>query len=635
MWIDLASHRKSRPVGWIVSRTNIVAVLTAALFCLHCGPGEDVPLEEKIDLVTRFQFAEIRTNAPGSSPNVSKTRQGEPSETGFFQAPDSAVLFGLAVPNGGRLRGTLSPLHEDRGATRAAEGHYKILLVDPMGQQTVLQEGTPNEPAELDIDLSPWVGQLVNLELRLRTKSPAKSASTHSYLWNNLRIDGELAPSTDAAPESAIPRAKYNILVIVLDSLRADHLTTYGARGIHTPNLLELTEKGVTFAAARSNSSWTRPSIATLFSSQYPWIHGVRRKKSILDDAVPYLPQILNRAGYRVEGASVNGMVSEPFGMDRGFEPLYPIYRSMQYRNLHDPIRRANWVWFQFLRSFLGSKTPYFGYLHLLDPHSPYSPGEQYRKRFVRLDLGNDFDTSDSAIGHMRRNPGKIADYQLEYMRALYKGEVALMDDYMGRIFDLLEENNMTEHTLVIFTSDHGEEFMDHGSLGHGHSVYEELLRVPFIMRLDGVLPAGLRIEDPVDMIDIAPTILDLLGQEIPETMQGKSLLPLIEAPESWEPRISLASSGRPVHHAIRYGRWKLIRKDPNDDQDDELYNLIRDPREATNIYADRTVIATALQQMLKWELYRAAHLDQAERVVESIDEETLRELEELGYVGD
>ncbi|MCP5042613.1 MAG: sulfatase-like hydrolase/transferase, partial [bacterium] len=191
-------------------------------------------------------------------------------------------------------------------------------------------------------------------------------------------------------------------------------------------------------------------------------------------------------------------------------------------------------------------------------------------------------------------------------------------------------------NTLVIFTSDHGEEFYEHNSLGHGHSVYDELLKVPLILRLEGVLPEGLRIGAPVELLDLAPTILDLLGQPIPDSMQGQSLLGLIEDPRRGQTRVRLAGSAQPQQYAISHGDWKLVRRDPGallPNTVFELYDLEQDPGEQRDLSDEQPVVGFALRQMLERQLAAATAAGRLPAPRAKIDTETLEALKAIGYL--
>lgn len=443
-----------------------------------------------------------------------------------------------------------------------------------------------------------------------------------------------LESPAQAKAEVRVERRPYNLLVIVLDSLRADHLSPYGAPAEDTPHLAELASKSVVFTQARTNASWTRPAVVSMFTSQYPWAHGVLTPEARVPEPLPYLPELLRGAGYRTVGASGNDMVSALFGLDRGFDTLTSLRKSPRYQKTRDPLKRAGFVWDALLARAAAQDEPFFAYLHHLDPHSPYHPPGAYRARYLDPSQTSS-DERLEEVRHLRVRGDELSDRQIDTLARLYRGEVAFMDAYVGELMQQLELRGLAANTIVVFTSDHGEEFDEHGSMGHGHSVYEELLRVPLLVRLDGVLPAGRRIEAPVSLADLAPTLLDLLGQPVPEAMVGMSLLPMMLAGESPGERLQWATSGVPSRYAVQWGDAKLIRERAGSADGapiDRLFDLRLDPQETTDIAGAKPITTRALAGLLDRELQRTRAAGAGVPRVR-IDPETLEALRAIGYL--
>lgn len=612
-------------------RMRDISICLLAL-CWGAACGDSPELEPQILLIERIAFAESQALDDSGADSLPRV-DGD----AFLQKAGTRIRFGFAVPNHAKL---IAALGLDEGAQASDALSVRISLfaaTDEHTGETILHEETiagtsDGAQIRIEIDLSPWSEQLVNLELRVTSRAPGPALH-----WSELRIDGHALPRFSS---STIPRGAYNLLVIVLDSLRADHLSPYGAVDIATPHLAELASKGVVFESARTNATWTRPSVVTMFSSQYPWHHGVLELDSIFPETLPYLPELLAEAGYRTKGASANDMVSALFGMARGFETLYALRKSQVYRASRDPRERARFVWTHLLDPLTAQDAaregPFFAYLHQLDPHSPYNPATRYRRRFTGTFSGEAMDTSVEHVRHLRARARDLGAEQIDYLGRLYKGEVAFMDDYVGEIVHQLEARDLTRNTLIIFTSDHGEEFFDHQSLGHGHTVYDELLRVPLIMRLDGVLPAGTRVSQPVELIDLAPTVLDLLGLEIPPAMQGQSMLPYIENPSATQPRVSLATSGKLWQFSIGYGDWKLVRHNAIREESKEkveLFDLVRDPKERHDVSSEQPIVTSALRQLLAWHLGQEKLAGKPRPPGAKLDPETLEALKAMGYL--
>jgi arylsulfatase A-like enzyme len=363
-----------------------------------------------------------------------------------------------------------------------------------------------------------------------------------------------------------------------------------------------------------------------------------------LSPRVPFLPVMLRKRGYRTVAVTANAVIAPAFGFGRGFQQVhrhFALVKGGKWEKKHrTPESRARFVWNRYLGT-LGrdAKRPFFVYLHEIDPHSPYEPEAPYDALYdfgyrgnITLDL--------ATIGRIRDEPSWAEPMDIRYLNARYRGEVSFMDDYVGWILDKLEAEGLAEHTLFVLVSDHGEEFMEHRSVGHAHSVYEELLRVPLILRLPGALPADLRLDVGAQLIDLPPTILDLIGEPVPVWMEGESLLPYLTAPHSERPpRPSFASSNGPRHTTVRLGRWKLIRGEPKDPETPRrhwLFDLESDPGETVDLWARELVVGHTLRQLLDAKLERDAARREGptERVERGeLDADVLDGLRALGYV--
>ncbi len=461
--------------------------------------------------------------------------------------------------------------------------------------------------------------------------------------------------SEPVAPPAESTRAldRYNVFVILLDSLRADHVEPYGASHVQTPRLSELAKQGVTFTNARSNSSWTRPAVASLLTSLSPSSHGVQDMRDRLSMEIMTLPRILKRLGYRTLAVTSNVIVSRPFGFARGFDVMHPHYnllRTQWPEEFPTPEARAGYIWERYVEPSLTEhpEQPFMVYLHEVDPHSPFEVGAPWDRLYTdesRPDLSYDLPT----IRAIRENPDAADPTEIDYFHALYRSEITFMDRYVGWMIDRLEREGLAERTLVVVLSDHGEEFMDHRSVGHGHALHEELLRVPLLLRLPGVLAEGLRIDGDAQLLDLPPTILDLIGAPIPEWMEGKSLLPLSTlarvppasagSADADPPRPSFASSIGPRHSSVVLGDWKLIITHPDPAGgavNHQLFDLSRDPRETQNLWTRESVVGQKLDQLLREKLAtpRHASLGPTRAVApESLEPNEMQSLRALGYV--
>jgi arylsulfatase A-like enzyme len=317
-----------------------------------------------------------------------------------------------------------------------------------------------------------------------------------------------------------------NVVIIGVDTLRPDHLSCYGYQRSTSPNIDALAASGALFFNTISQSSWTLPSFASLLTSLYPHQHGVSSGMTQVRDTFPTLATLLKEQGYAT-GAVVNSAVLSPeIGLRRGFD-LYD-YSATDVRRA-DGTTRDGLAWID------GQKDrPFLLFLHYWDPHEPYAPPAPYDTLYdpgYAGPLGRAFFPQEAFPGV------SVADYtQLRtvtpedwnHIKALYDGEIAFTDQAIGNLLAGLRERGLLKKTLIVLMGDHGEEFFEHQGFGHGHTMYAEVIRVPLLFSCPGTLPKGGRVNQQARIIDIMPTILDLLGVKTEARFEGVSLVPLL-----------------------------------------------------------------------------------------------------------
>ena len=368
------------------------------------------------------------------------------------------------------------------------------------------------------------------------------------------------------SPLPAEPK-RPNILVYLSDTLRADHLSTYGYRRETSPRLTEFAATGILFERAYSQASWTKASVGTLFTGLYPSRHGAIRREHRLRRDVPVLAEVLQREGYRTAAVISNPSVLPNFGFGRGFEEVIDLatdQNSTDALDIHEHV-------LGFLEQ--ASDRPFFLYVHAMDPHYPYAAPRPFDDHFV-VKPGN-----------------KLRD-----RIAAYDNEIAYADHAFGALLTRIDELGLTDETVVVFLSDHGEEFDDHGALTHGYSLYQEQLHIPLIMRLAHGQKAGLRVADPVRVIDLFPALLDIAGAPIPVDIDAENLMPLLEPPssESYNPVLYSEQDLDTFElTALIVDSIKVIRRrKPSFYAGVEVYDLARDSGEQRNLRAARPKLA-------------------------------------------
>lgn len=419
-----------------------------------------------------------------------------------------------------------------------------------------------------------------------------------------------------------------NVLVIVIDTLRQDHLATYGYPRQTAPTLSRLAERGATFNAL-STSSWTKPGSASILTGLYPVRHQAMGRTDRLSDEVVTLAERMRGSGYHTIGISANGYVSESYNMQQGFDDFVFVRQNEGGSD-------AETVTARLLRFLPPSRSPFFAYVQYIDPHSPLEPPVTWRgrplpnrlreRRGVRVDQLDPFT-------HLDRDPELMKD-----LNDLYDGEIRHTDDSIGHLLAELSARGLLENTIVVVTSDHGEEFGDHGRLSHGQTLYEEVTRVPLIITGPGIRPG--RRAGNVSVIDIAPTIADLCGIRVHrQPMDGSTLAPSLRNGAPLDPERPLllhldmdeVGTGHHAALALVKGRFKLLLASSPYEQG--LFDLATDPHEHDGSLGaaggrDRALDAELVQTYER--LARRAF----ERQVADPSHNVLASLKALGYLG-
>jgi arylsulfatase A-like enzyme len=343
----------------------------------------------------------------------------------------------------------------------------------------------------------------------------------------------------DSLPSTA--KGKRNLVIITIDTLRADYLGCYGSTQVVTPNIDTLAREGFMFERAYSTTSLTGPSHASIFTSLYPRSHGVLHNCYRLDKKFTTLPEIFNNNGYKT-AAIVHAFPLDPeFGLSEGFSNyisaykestftlaflrkiglLSFIYKFPHHRGDHVVEIAEEWI-------FRHNNKPFFLWLHLFDPHSPYSPPRPF-DRMTDPEYGGTYNGSMEQNKAIDKGDLVLAPQDVAHLHALYAGEVSYTDQIIGSITELLKKSGVESKTTLVITSDHGEELLDHeGNIGHAPYLYRSVCHVPLIFHnVDQERFSNHAIREPVRTIDIMPTLLEIFDLEMEESLQGISLLAL------------------------------------------------------------------------------------------------------------
>ena len=389
----------------------------------------------------------------------------------------------------------------------------------------------------------------------------------------------------DGSPSHAdLPRGPHDVIVVLVDTLRADRLGVYGYERPTSPVLDAFAEEALVFERCISQSTWTKPSVASLMTGLFPSEHQVHRYRTPLGDEFVTLAELLSERGYQTAGVVANLLVADPAqGYGQGFET----FEMPEITNARLPYPTADDVVDACLdRIAAAGPEPLFLYAHLIDPHAPYAPPEPFRSAFdrgVRGERDGFFLTEEE--GHTA-DVATAEDWQ--HWSDLYDGEIAFSDRELGRLFDGLRDAGRFDEALVVFLSDHGEEFFEHGGWMHNPNMYQEVVHVPLLVKppASWELEVGTRVADTVMQIDVLPTVADVVGLEARDAWSGTSLLLRALRPAGSLPTIAYSEVQNHGHvrRAIFEGPWKRIRADAPE-RVDLLFDLDTDPREREDLF--------------------------------------------------
>jgi len=392
-----------------------------------------------------------------------------------------------------------------------------------------------------------------------------------------------------------------NIVVVTVDTLRADHLGCYGYTKINTPSVDRLAEKGTLFESAVCQVPITPPSHASMFTGTYPGVHQVRNVGGFsLEGSHPVLAKMLQDRGWRTAAFVGSAVLSRTTGLHQGFQ-IYDDKMGTTEAGDDSAERPAALVVDKALE-WLSKQTdqaPFFLWVHIYDPHAPYNPPLPFKRQYAKLP---------------------------------YDGEIAYVDRELGRLFDAIESKFPLEKMLLTVLADHGEGLSEHGEATHGVFLYDSTLRIPWVMAGPGV-PHRRRVQNQARTIDLLPTLVDLLGGKLPSACQGTSLVPAFSGEEvnstfsyaeSLIPKIDM---GWAELRALRTTKWKYIRAPKP-----ELYDLENDPQELVNVVEQHRGEAEKLEMQLR-DLTLTGPDKPEEIRSKTVSAETERQLRSLGYV--
>jgi len=463
------------------------------------------------------------------------------------------------------------------------------------------------------------------------------------------QIAQPMQKSTPPAAAGALA-SRPNVILVMVDTLRADHLSCYGADFVQTPNLCRVATDGGTIFSGFSHASWTKPATASLLASLVPSSHQTMSKPSALPEDIDTVAEVMKSAGYATGAFVSNTNLTEAFGFAQGFDEyhymgpdylfgavesssklvLYQIFRrvyfmfvpGLRFGDFYQDSEVMNGAAFEWLDRHAQSR--FFLFMHYMDPHDPY------------------FEHPYNGVGIDRATNQHPAASEAKRMQELYVGEIAYLDGNFGKFIEKLESLGIYENTVIALVADHGEEFHEHGGFWHGLTLYDEQIHVPLLVKWPKGSPLAATPDarsEPARIIDVAPTLLAQAGAKVPSAMQGIDLavLPATRLPGEQMVFAEEDHEGN-VLRAVRTKTWKWIEANPDNPRglaERELFRVETDPGETSNIAAQEPGLAAEMsrQAVAFEEAAKAGKIGEAKAA--TISAEECEQLKQLGYVQD
>jgi hypothetical protein len=553
----LGDHEVTLPAGTLVAGENRIRLTFRAAGPIAGGKRAAAAIER----------VELGAGPAASSEplTVADVSLGE-RKRAFPAGGPSRISFFVQVPAGGRLTAAYG--------SAPAPATVAVRVARDGAPATTLFEGpAAAQWTEGAWDLSAYAGEAVRIDLVSRGGGSS---------WGTPRL---VVKEPDPAPAAA--KKLDHIFIWMVDTLRADKVHVYNPKtNVLTPNYDAFAADATRFAWNQVPGTWSLPSHASILTGVYPSVHKATAHEAKLDPQVPFIAELMKKSGFRTGMFSSNGYVSGKWGFDRGWD----INRNFIRENLPNG---ADYLWKQAKPWILtNAKRPEFVYLATVEPHVIYNPKKQYLVKYWKKPYNGPIKPALTGIqlGSIKSGKLKVTETDKAYIEALHNAEITQSDDCFKTFIADLKAAGLYDSSVVVVISDHGDEFWDHGDVGHAQSVHQELVHVPLIIRAPGVFPPGRVIEADVEAMDLFPTLLDLAGVSIPPDTQGSSLVSLVRDETTQSPRAAL-SQNLAMSRGLKVGRYRLIHGGAKM----ELYDELRDPREQEDLIGKRPI---ALRQM-------------------------------------
>lgn len=543
---------------------------------------------------------------------------GGATKPAIVYAAPHAFTWYAEIPEGGKLAFAA-------GQEGQAGGTGRVFVTAEGGQREKVWEGPlASSWSAHVVDLAAFAGKIV--QIRFEAEGGQGRAA-----WGEPRL---MRPTVEVAD---VAQAR-NVVVVLVDTLRASKLKAWNPQSrVRTPAVDALAAEGVLFERGNSTENWTKPAVAAVLTGLHPMDHGARTQSAVLSDRALMVSEHFKSNGFKTAMLCANGYVSDRFGFDQGWDRYVNYIRDNQNSDSSNVFAQASaWV-----TENKGDR--FFLYVHTIDPHVPYDPGDEFLSMY---DARTDYDgpvrprMTGELLVQAKANPPQVTfdASDMRRLEALHDGEISQHDHHFARFIQTLKDQGLYENTAIVFVADHGEEFREHGSFGHGHSVYEELLHVPLIVRAPGV--AARRVSTRVSTIDVPATVVALAGlPEMPGTA-SRSLVPLMTGAARTGPEVAMAEF-LDERRVIYAGQYKFFVRG---NLTASMFDLGTDPGEENQLEVTAHPIAARYLRTLQGQFLGSSNRSQWLAAEQSgtgrldagevqMDAELQQQLRELGYL--
>jgi len=548
---DFAAYRVSATAAQTVAGENYLKLIYTTGEKRASGEPASFAVDY-IRIIPAGTAAPARFDPPYLARLVQQYSAGQKEQRALMLPAPCSIAWYIHVTKGDRFCTLAAPVVDGQGKTKPARLIASVTKASGGAQREVLSSEVDGDHwTEAMADLSDFAGQLVKIEIR--TEGPPGS---------RLALGGPaIRRSATGKPTS---RKFRNAVVLLVDTLRADKLKDYGNRRVKTALMESFTREATLFENCQSNSNWTKPSCASVLTGQHPDSHKARGHSSVLGKSVKMVSEMFRENGFRTGAFVANGYLATEFGFNRGWDRYVNYIRETKNSDAQNVFADA----LAFIKES-GDK-PFFTYIQTIDPHVPYDPPEEDLRLYDARSYEGPVQprSTGNLLEDFKRKKVELNTRDRLRLEALYDGEVTYHDRHFGAFVAALDKAGVLDDTIFVVTADHGEEFFEHESVGHGHTLYQELLHVPLIVRAPGLFPEGKRISAMASLSDVVPTVLDATGNRIPEGVEGAPLSAIANGGGVNPLQAAFSSffseaDERNLQWAVRMGDWKMRMKGP------------------------------------------------------------------------